>query len=122
MANLYCYTANLIPVSERHKDLIIIVMGAAIIVLLLVVIYISFRFVLPVTGKKRGLIPDSHLNEKDALPGTSPDGETMAAISMALHLHLNEMHDEESNIITIKRVSRLYSPWSSKLYNMRNLR
>jgi glutaconyl-CoA/methylmalonyl-CoA decarboxylase subunit delta len=41
-----------------------------------------------------------------------------AAISMALYLY-NELHDEESNILTIDRVSRIYSPWSSKYYNMR---
>ena len=45
-----------------------------------------------------------------------------AAISMALYLHFNEIHDEESNVITIQRVSKTYSPWSSKLYNMRNFR
>jgi hypothetical protein len=37
---------------------------------------------------------------------------------MALFLY-NELHDEESNILTIERVSRIYSPWSSKYYNMR---
>jgi Na+-transporting methylmalonyl-CoA/oxaloacetate decarboxylase gamma subunit len=41
-----------------------------------------------------------------------------AAIAMALYLH-NELHDEESNVLTIERVSRIYSPWSSKYYNMR---
>ncbi|MDX9905877.1 MAG: lamin tail domain-containing protein, partial [Bacteroidales bacterium] len=40
------------------------------------------------------------------------------AIAMALFLY-NEVHDEESNILTIERVSRIYSPWSSKYYNMR---
>jgi glutaconyl-CoA/methylmalonyl-CoA decarboxylase subunit delta len=41
-----------------------------------------------------------------------------AAIAMALYLY-NELHDEESNVLTIERVSRIYSPWSSKYYNMR---
>jgi hypothetical protein len=41
-----------------------------------------------------------------------------AAIAMALYLY-TELHDEESNILTIERVSRIYSPWSSKYYNMR---
>ena len=41
-----------------------------------------------------------------------------AAIAMALFLY-NDPHDEESNILTIERVSRVYSPWSSKYYNMR---
>lgn len=43
-------------------------------------------------------------------------GEVNAAIGMALVLYFNEQHDEESHIITIKRVARTYSPWSSKIY------
>ena len=46
-------------------------------------------------------------------------GDVSAAISMALHLFFNEMHDEESNVITIKRVRKTYSPWSSKIYGLR---
>lgn len=46
-------------------------------------------------------------------------GDTSAAISMALHLFFDEMHDEESNVITIKRVRKTYSPWSSKIYGLR---
>jgi Na+-transporting methylmalonyl-CoA/oxaloacetate decarboxylase gamma subunit len=45
------------------------------------------------------------------------EGNIAAAISMALHMHFAEIHDEESNVITIKRVSRQYTPWSSKIYS-----
>ena len=47
-------------------------------------------------------------------------GEVNAAISMALLLYFEEMHDEESDVMTIKRVSKRYSPWSSKLYSLNN--
>ena len=46
-----------------------------------------------------------------------PAGDT-AAIAMALHLYLNDFHEEESNVITIKRIERRYSPWSSKIYGI----
>ncbi len=46
--------------------------------------------------------------------------EVNAAICMALYLHFNQYHDEESNLMTIKRESRLYSPWSSKIYQVRH--
>jgi glutaconyl-CoA/methylmalonyl-CoA decarboxylase subunit delta len=48
----------------------------------------------------------------------SMSGEVSAAISAALYLYMDEGHDEESNIVTIKRISKLYSPWSSKLYSL----
>jgi len=47
-------------------------------------------------------------------------GEAIAAIAMALRDHL-EAHDAESTILTINKVKRAYSPWSSKIYNMRRL-
>jgi len=45
------------------------------------------------------------------------EGDVNAAISMALFLYLNEIHDEESDVITIKRISKQYSPWSSRIYS-----
>ncbi len=45
-------------------------------------------------------------------------GEVAAAISMAIYL-CKHLHDNESDIITIKKVSKTYSPWNSKIYGMR---
>jgi len=45
------------------------------------------------------------------------EGDVNAAISMALYLFLNEIHDEESDVITIRRISKQYSPWSSRIYS-----
>lgn len=45
------------------------------------------------------------------------EGNVTAAISLAIHLYFNELHDEESNIVTIKKVKKAYSPWSSKIYS-----
>lgn len=46
------------------------------------------------------------------------DGEVNAAISTALYLYFEEQHDEESRKMTVKKIQRSYSPWSSKIYNM----
>lgn len=54
------------------------------------------------------------------LRGEGISGEETAAISMALYLYLDEMHDQESGLLTIKRISKSYSPWSSKIYAVRN--
>ncbi|MBO5296403.1 MAG: OadG family protein [Candidatus Homeothermus sp.] len=47
-------------------------------------------------------------------------GEEIAAIVMALNDHLNA-HDKESTILTINKVRKSYSPWSSKIYGLREL-
>ena len=58
------------------------------------------------------------VNEADCCPEIS--GTTNAAIAMAIYLYFNEMHDKESNVVTIEKVSKRYSPWSSKIYGLRN--
>ena len=46
-------------------------------------------------------------------------GPVAAAIAMALHDFMSEVHDDEETVMTIKRVAKVYSPWSSKIYSMR---
>ena len=68
--------------------------------------------------KKQPQKKESHCEGKE---GTcSIEGNVTAAISMALHLYFNDQHDEESNIVTIKKVQKSYSPWSSKIYGVTN--
>ena len=47
--------------------------------------------------------------------------EVSAVIGLAVALHLSDFHDNESNIITIKRIEKRYSPWNSKIYGLTNL-
>lgn len=46
-------------------------------------------------------------------------GEVNAAIAMAIYLYYTEIHDKENTVLTIDKVSRNYSPWSSKIYGLR---
>lgn len=48
-------------------------------------------------------------------------GEVIAAISMALAEHLGHGHDIENTILTLRRMRKAYSPWNSKIYNMRHV-
>ena len=48
-------------------------------------------------------------------------GQENAAISFALYLYFNELHDHESGVVTIKSVKKAYSPWSSKIYGLNNI-
>ncbi len=42
-----------------------------------------------------------------------------AAICMALFIQINDTHDDESGVITLEKIERRYSPWSSKIYNIK---
>lgn len=46
-----------------------------------------------------------------------PAGDS-AAIAAAIFLFMDEIHDKENRVVTIKRVSRTYSPWNSKIYGV----
>jgi hypothetical protein len=94
-----------------------------ILLLSIILLYFIFRMLLPWIGKYRSGIKEKRVLQKKLQDKSEgPDKENEAAIAMALYLYFNEMHDDESDIITVKRVSKTYSPWSSKLYSMRNLR
>jgi len=93
--------------------------GYVIVFLALLLLYIVFynltRFI---TGNlKRTLKKESHFSEKEQTLEIS--GEVNAAIATALYLYYNELHDQENTVLTINRVSRTYSPWSSKIYSLR---
>lgn len=59
------------------------------------------------------------INKNEAAELIEAPGEVYAAISMALHESQNEVHDLEETVLTIARVQRTYSPWSSKIYTLR---
>lgn len=48
--------------------------------------------------------------------------QVSAAIAAAIHLYLDDIHDKESRVMTIRKVSKTYSPWSSKIYGLNILR
>ena len=108
--------------SIDRQAAVIVLIGYMIVFLALVILYLVFRYLMPWLFKiklyrraaKEGRALDD--SEKQVLTG-----EVNAAIATALYLYFDEIHDYESNIITIRKVSRSYSPWNSKLYNMRNL-
>ncbi len=46
-------------------------------------------------------------------------GEINAAIAMTIHQYQSEIHDHENTILTVKKVTRSYSPWNSKIQLLR---
>ncbi len=72
------------------------------------------------SSKKRkayGVTPETSEDHHEELDS----GEVIAAIGMALAEHFGQGHDIEDTILTIKRMKKSYSPWNSKIYNMRHI-
>lgn len=48
-------------------------------------------------------------------------GDELAAIAIALYQYSQDLHDIENTVLTINRAAKAYSPWSSKIYGLRQL-
>lgn len=90
----------------------------------LLLLYLCFKTVgkTAIKLRKRNAMKVQNVTDrqeaKEKQLGEAP-GEVIAAISMALHEAQGADHDVEETILTISRVKRSYSPWSSKIYTLR---
>ena len=94
------------------------VIGYVIVFIALLLLYIVFINLTKIIQfrSKRSLFKKGLLDKTKK--EISVSGEVNAAIAMALHLYFQELHDEETTILTINRASKIYSPWSSKIYGL----
>lgn len=104
-----------------NQGITIAITGYAIVFLALLLLYFVFTSLSKVLlfKTKRKLLKSGKVFADDRELQIS--GEVTAAIAMAIYLS-RDLHDEESDVLTIKRVSRAYSPWNSKIYGMRFFR
>ena len=92
----------------------------------LILLYICFRGIgkLAIMLRRRNAMEAKDIKceeeAKEKKLGEAP-GEVIAAISLAMHEMQNDVHDVEDTVLTITRVKRTYSPWSSKIYTLREL-
>lgn len=95
------------------------VIGMVVVFLSLLLLYLIFFNLTKALNfnVKRLLRKEGKLIEvKDDI---SIPAEVNAAIALAIHLYYTEIHDKEDAVLTINKVSRTYSPWSSKIYGLR---
>lgn len=95
----------------------------SVVFLGLILLYICFKLngKAAIKLRKRNAMIAHNITDKQEAKekklGEAP-GEVIAAISMALHEAQGADHDVEETILTISRVKRSYSPWSSKIYTL----
>ena len=90
----------------------------------LILLFIAFKIVgrVSVSLSKRNAMKAKGITDKQEAKekklGEAP-GEIFAAIAMAMYEMQSDVHDVEDTVLTITRVKRSYSPWSSKIYALR---
>ncbi|MBR6091189.1 MAG: OadG family protein [Bacteroidales bacterium] len=122
MNNLMMLSAVREPIATH--DWVVTIGGFLIVIMALVVLFCIF------TGFSKLVNHDFKKTKKEKKANVAPNTSTAAgwkvdedlAVVIGLALALSkDVHDEESGFVTIKRVERRYSPWSSKIYGLNGL-
>lgn len=97
--------------------------GIGVVFVALSILVLIFEFIkrMSINATKKKLAKATGKKKEEIMDVKNMAADEIAAISMALHLYMNDLHDTESNVITIKRIERRYSPWNSKIYGLTNL-
>jgi Na+-transporting methylmalonyl-CoA/oxaloacetate decarboxylase gamma subunit len=112
-----------IYIDQISEGYVILMTGLLIVFSTLIILSLFFKYGVPfmlyiykiITKGRDKTVKDISIEADENFTG-----EIAAAISTAIHLYLNEQHDNENAVLTIKQVGKLYSPWSSKIYGMQN--
>lgn len=112
---------------DRMKEIdpygwVLALTAMSVVFLALILLYFIFKGIGNANiraGKKRSAAV-AGTDVKASAYGEVP-GEVYAAIATAMHLYQqdDENHDEESFVVTLHHTDRTYSPWSSKIYTLR---
>ena len=112
-------------VFRQHDPVggVMAVTAMGVVFLALVAIFLVFKVFGKIMIGQTNRTEAKHKGEPApvATKDTSYSGEEVAAIAMALRLYSEDLHVKESTVITINHVSRMYSPWSSKIHGITSL-
>lgn len=120
---------SLLAIQEglQAKGWVVTISGFFIVITALIVLFLVFSGLLKLLNMDWKAIfkKDKKKDKVEVASGkdieTATNDDVMVAIAMALSLSMSTgVHDEESDIITIKRVERRNSPWCSRIYGMNN--
>lgn len=72
-------------------------------------------------GNRKGEKPEVEKAVKNPEAAAANDFELTAAIALAIRLYSYESYEKEETLATIQKAIRPYSPWNSKIYNMKQM-
>lgn len=96
------------------------IIAMTVVFVALIFLYLTFKYIaklysIDLKNRFKKSRPDADVPETfEDIPG-----ETLAAISLALHLYHQQLQGLEDAVMTFKNASKTYSPWSSKIYGLR---
>lgn len=106
------FKIDMMAVTMTVVGYTVVFTALALMVLILIRISRLQAFIIRRKLRRKGR-PKTEIRREESLTG-----DENAAICTALYLYFTELHDEEKYVMTINRISKNYSPWSSKIYGV----
>ena len=101
---------------------IILIIAILLVLALVVILFLRNKKLKATQTPQKEAIVSEAVRETVITADSDTDNDELVAAFLALHLYTSEeIHDEESNVLTIERTQRRYSPWSSKIYSINNI-
>ena len=101
---------------------IILIIAFLLVLALVVILFLRNKKLKANQTPQKEVIVSEAVRETVITADSDTDNDELVAAFLALHLYTSEeIHDEESNVLTIERTQRRYSPWSSKIYSINNI-
>ena len=118
---------SLVMLSSKHPimthDLVVTIGGFCIVITALIILFLiftGFSKLINKDFKKKKVETSGKAPRTSTAAGWKVDDDLAVVIGLALSLS-QEVHDTEADEVTITRVERRYSPWSSKIYGLNGL-
>ena len=72
-------------------------------------------------NKSKTIAPPAAVNSagEEIKPADKTQEEIASVIALAIHMYITQVREYENSIITIQKIMKPYSPWSSKIYGLR---
>jgi len=103
--------------QQLYDASVLTLFGMGVVFAAMIALYLFFKFV-PKLNEFRIKRQLSKEGKAISIENLSMEADLNAVLAAAVYLYLSELHDDESHHITIKKISRDYSPWSSKIYGL----
>jgi len=121
-------TETIQPFTEKSADEFarldpsgagMVLIAMTVVFTVLISLFLFFKLVAKLhTTNFKTLLKKRNTEDSQIIKTEIPNGETLAAISLALYLYEKELQGLENATITIKNISKKYSPWSSKIHGL----
>jgi len=126
-------TEEKIPKAEIFKQadpagIVLTITNIFIVTIALTLLFFIFkymgRFHIKFALRRKEIMSMKHNRDNKFLRGNKKrmvTNDELAVIAIALYKYSKSLHDNEELTLTINKVSKAYSPWSSKIYGLRQM-